>query len=63
MNAKCPDTLEMFSTDVAEFERSNLSSQSSSVFKAVIADSFIDPKTPILIARGAKHIRLHHPTI
>ncbi|WP_252726000.1 DUF3987 domain-containing protein [Acinetobacter indicus] len=61
MNAKCPDTLEMFSTDVAEFERSNLSSQSSSVFKAVIADSFIDPQNPDFDCEGCKAYPLASP--
>lgn len=61
MNAKCPDTLEMFSTDVAEFERSNLSSQSSSVFKAVIADSYIDPQNPDFDCAGCKAYPLASP--
>ncbi|WP_168405094.1 AAA family ATPase [Acinetobacter indicus] len=61
MNAKCPDTLEMFSTDVAEFERSNLSSQSSSVFKAVIADSYIDPQNPDFDCEGCKAYPLASP--
>lgn len=61
MNAKCPDALEMFSTDVAEFERSNLSSQSSSVFKAVIADSFIDPQNPDFDCEGCKAYPLASP--
>lgn len=61
MNAKCPDTLEMFSTDVAEFERSNLSSRSSSVFKAVIADSYIDPQNPDFDCEGCKAYPLASP--
>lgn len=61
MNAKCPDTLDMFSTDVAEFERSNLSNQSSSVFKAVIADSFIDPQNPDFDCEGCKAYPLASP--
>ncbi|WP_257223673.1 MULTISPECIES: AAA family ATPase, partial [unclassified Acinetobacter] len=61
MNAKCPDTLEMFSTDVAEFERSNLSNQSSSVFKAVIADSYIDPQNPDFDCEGCKAYPLASP--
>lgn len=54
MNAKCPDTLEMFCTDVAEFERSNLSTQSSSVFKTVIPDSYIDPQNQDFDCAGCK---------
>ncbi|UNW05274.1 AAA family ATPase [Acinetobacter indicus] len=61
MNAKCPDTLDMFSTDVAEFERSNLSNQSSSVFKAVIADSYIDPQNPDFDCEGCKAYPLASP--
>ena len=61
MNAKCPDTLEMFSTDVAEFERSNLSTQSSSVFKTVIADSYIDPENQDFDCAGCKAYSLASP--
>lgn len=61
MNAKCPDILEMSSTDVAKFERSNLSSRSSSVFKAVIDDSFIDPQNPDFDCAGCKAYPLASP--
>lgn len=61
MNAKCPDNLEMFSTGVSEFERSNLSTQSSSVFKAVIADSYIDPQNPDFDCAGCKAYPLASP--
>jgi len=61
MNAKCPDTLEMFSIGIDEFERSNLSNQSSSVFKAVIADSYIDPQNPDFDCEGCKAYPLASP--
>lgn len=61
MNAKCPDTLDMFSIGIGEFERSNLSSQSSSVFKAVIADSYIDPQNPDFDCAGCKAYPLASP--
>ncbi|MEN8400693.1 DUF3987 domain-containing protein [Acinetobacter towneri] len=46
MNAKCPDTLDMFSSSVEDFERDNLAKNTNSIFKKVIADSYIDPKNP-----------------
>lgn len=61
MNAKCPDTLEMLSIDIDEFERSNLSTQSSSVFKTVIADSYIDPQNPDFDCEGCKAYPLASP--
>lgn len=61
MNAKCPDTLDMFSIGISEFERSNLSNQSSSVFKAVIADSYIDPQNPDFDCEGCKAYPLASP--
>ena len=54
MNAKCPDTLEVFSIGIDEFERSNLSTQSSSVFKTVIPDSYIDPQNQDFDCAGCK---------
>ncbi|WP_104488757.1 AAA family ATPase [Acinetobacter indicus] len=61
MNAKCPDTLDMFSIGIDEFERSNLSTQSSSVFKTVIADSYIDPQNPDFDCEGCKAYPLASP--
>lgn len=61
MNAKCPDTLEMFSIGIDEFERSNLSTQSSSVFKTVIADSYIDPQNQDFDCAGCKAYPLASP--
>ncbi|WP_257223686.1 MULTISPECIES: AAA family ATPase, partial [unclassified Acinetobacter] len=61
MNAKFPDTLDMFSIGIDEFERSNLSTQSSSVFKTVIADSFIDPQNPDFDCEGCKAYPLASP--
>ncbi|WP_160255660.1 AAA family ATPase [Acinetobacter indicus] len=61
MNAKCPDTLEMFSIGIDEFERSNLSSQSSSVFKTVIAESYIDSQNPDFDCAGCKAYPLASP--
>ncbi|QSG85604.1 AAA family ATPase [Acinetobacter indicus] len=61
MNAKCPDTLDMFSIGIDEFERSNLSTQSSSVFKTVIADSYIDPQNPDFDCAGCKAYPLASP--
>ena len=61
MNAKCPDTLEVPPIDIDEFERSNLSSQSSSVFKTVIPDSYIDPQNQDFDCAGCKAYPLASP--
>lgn len=61
MNAKCPDTLDMFSIDIDQFKSSHLTAKPNSVFNKVLMDSFLDKDNPDFDCEGCTAFPLVSP--
>lgn len=61
MNAKCPDTLDMFASEIEDFRNNHLIANPNSIFNKVSTDAYIDVSNPDFDCEGCTAYPLASP--